>query len=127
MARDRVYTYRLQGKLHHRMGNLLPSEGETPKFTQMYIHDPHMQEECRLNSREELHSNILHWLQRMLQDVNPYAQLYENARRRMSTHPTAPLSLRLVTLHNKDSRRYNTPIANKVGAIMVEDGTDTKE
>ena len=127
MARGGVYTYRLQGELHHRMGSLLPSEGETPKFAQMYIHDPQMQEECRLNFIEELHPNILHQLQTMLHDVNPYAQLYENARRRLSSQPTAPLSLRLVTLRNKDSRRYNTPTANEVGAIMVGDGTDTEE
>ena len=35
--------------------------------------------------------------------------------------------VRLVTLRNKDSRRYNTPTTNKVGAIMVRDGTDTEE
>ena len=127
MARGGVYTYRLQGELHHRMGSLLLREGETPKFAQIYIHDLQMQEDCRLNFREELHPNILHQLQRMLQDVNPYAQLYESARRRLSTHPAAPLSLRLVTLRNKDSCRYNTPTANEVGAIMVGDGTDTEE
>ena len=86
-----------------------------------------MQEECRLNSREELDRDILHRLQTMLQDVNPYAQLYENARRCLCTQPVASLSLRLVTLHNKDSRRYNTPTAKVVGAIMVGDGTDTEE
>ena len=127
LARGGVYTYRLQGELHHRMGSLLPSEGQTPKFAQMYIHDPQMQQEYRLNSREELDPAILHRLQTMLQDVNPYAQLYENARRRLCTHPVAPLSLRLVTLRNKDSCRYNTPTADEVGAIMVGDGTDTEE
>ena len=127
MARGRVYTYRLQGELHHRMASLLPSEGETPKFAQIFIHDPQMQEDCQLNFREELHPDILHQLQTMLQDVNPYAQLYENARRRLSTHLAAPLSLRLVTLRNKDSRRYNTPTANEVGAIMVGDGTYIEE
>ena len=119
--------YLLQGELHQCMGSLLSSEGETPKFAQMYIHDPQMQEECRLNSIKELDPDILHRLQTMLQDVNPYAQLYENAQRRLCTHSTAPLSLRLVTLCNKDSRRYNTPTTNKVGVIMVGDGTDTKE
>ena len=127
LARGGVYTYRLQGELHHRMGSLLPSEGETPKFAHMYIHDPQMQEECRLNSREELDPDILHRLQTMLQEVNPYAQLCKNARWRLCAHPTAPLSLRLVTLRNKDSRRYNTPTANEVGAIMVGDGTDMEE
>ena len=87
MARGGVYTYRLQGILHHRMGSLLPSEGETPKFAQMYIHDPQIQEECQLNSKEELDPDILHRLQKMLQDVNPYAQLYENTQHRLCTHP----------------------------------------
>ena len=127
MARGGVCTYGLQGELHHRMGSLLPSEGETPKFTHMYIHDPQIQKECRLNSREELDPDILHRLQTMLQDVNRYAKLYENARRRLCTLSAAPLSLCLVTLRNKDFRRYNKPTANEVGAIMVGDGTDTEE
>ena len=32
-------TFTIQGKLYHRMGNLLPERGETPKFSQIYFHD----------------------------------------------------------------------------------------
>lgn len=30
----------IQGALHHRIGTLLPTEGSTPVFPQLYIHDP---------------------------------------------------------------------------------------
>ena len=36
MARGGVYTFRLQGELHHHMGSLLPREGETKICTDVY-------------------------------------------------------------------------------------------
>ena len=33
------YVYRLYGQNYHRIGSLLPEEGSTPKFTQLYIFD----------------------------------------------------------------------------------------
>ena len=30
-------TFTIQGRLYHRMGNLLPEQGETPKFSQIYF------------------------------------------------------------------------------------------
>ncbi|KAK1428083.1 hypothetical protein QVD17_16911 [Tagetes erecta] len=33
------YVYRLGGQNYHRMGSLLPTDGEKPKFSQLYIYD----------------------------------------------------------------------------------------
>jgi hypothetical protein len=35
-----LYVFRLHGKLSHKSGSLLPPEGESPVYTQLYIHDP---------------------------------------------------------------------------------------
>jgi hypothetical protein len=40
MVQGGVYNYKLHEKLYHFIESLLPGEGETPKFTQIYIHDP---------------------------------------------------------------------------------------
>jgi hypothetical protein len=32
-------TLRIQGQIHHRIGDLLPPEGQKPKFAQLYIYD----------------------------------------------------------------------------------------
>lgn len=33
------FVYRLSGQNHHRIGSLLPVEGQRPKFAQLYIYD----------------------------------------------------------------------------------------
>lgn len=33
------YIYRLNGQNHHLFGSLIPDDGSTPKFCQLYIYD----------------------------------------------------------------------------------------
>jgi hypothetical protein len=41
---------RLQGQPVHRMGSLLPKDGETPKFAQLYIYDTGNEVDHRIKS-----------------------------------------------------------------------------
>ena len=41
------YVFRLQGQNYHRMGSLLPSDGQRPKFSQLYIFDSENENENR--------------------------------------------------------------------------------
>ena len=63
-------TFTIQGKLYHRMGNLLPERGETPKFSQTYFHDSDIDKEVdnRL-THAELDRHILQELQSTLQTL----------------------------------------------------------
>ena len=36
---DRPFVYRLHGQNFHRIGTLLPNEGELPQYAQLYIYD----------------------------------------------------------------------------------------
>ena len=38
-AKRGVYTFRIQGIVHHYIGNLLPNRDEAPIFAQIYMHD----------------------------------------------------------------------------------------
>ena len=42
----------------------------------------------------------------------------------MQADPAVNLELRLLCLKSNDRRRYNTPTADEIGAIMVGDGFD---
>lgn len=44
----RPYVFRISGSNHHKIGSLLPSEGEMPKFAQMYIYDTEHEVENRV-------------------------------------------------------------------------------
>lgn len=44
------YTFRLGGQNIHRIGSLLPSEGSSPKFSQLYIFEPDEEVQHRKNA-----------------------------------------------------------------------------
>ena len=50
-----IYTFRIQGALHHSMGSLLPPPGERRRFAQVYMFDS-AQEQLDLWS--EIHTNL---------------------------------------------------------------------
>lgn len=35
----RVYTFTINGAIHHKIGSLLPTDAEAPKFAQIYLCD----------------------------------------------------------------------------------------
>ena len=74
-----VYTFRIQGALHHSMDSLLPPPGERPGFAQVYMFDSAQEQ---LQFRHETHPNlqldILQLLSIVLREVNPYVQFWEN-------------------------------------------------
>ncbi|GMF49095.1 unnamed protein product [Phytophthora fragariaefolia] len=77
-----VYTYRIQGAMGHFMGSMLPyvdrrtGERVSPKFAQIYIVDPDMQE--RANRRKGIFADLdmvaLQDIENMMVECNPFAQ-----------------------------------------------------
>jgi hypothetical protein len=73
------YTYCLRSELYHGMGSLLPKLGKTPKFTQLYINDLHVELDGRMGNFGDLNRHTMHSLQTMLHACNPYANIYQTA------------------------------------------------
>ncbi|GMF47890.1 unnamed protein product [Phytophthora fragariaefolia] len=77
-----VYTYRIQGAMGHFMGSMLPyvdrrtGERVSPKFAQIYIVDPDMQE--RANRRKGIFADLdmvaLQDIENMMVECNPFTQ-----------------------------------------------------
>ena len=44
------YTFRLYGENYHRLGSLLPNEGQSPKWAQLYIYDTENEIRNRLSA-----------------------------------------------------------------------------
>ena len=71
-----------QGKVHHRVGPLLPEQGETPRFAQLYVFDPALESNKRfsnmvlptsLSIEEKLvMQDILQTVQEELHESNPF-------------------------------------------------------
>ena len=69
-----MYTFCVQGVVHHFIGSLVPNSDETPAFVQIYIYDgtPEAEVENRQRYLGETKLPELRALQQMLHDVNPY-------------------------------------------------------
>jgi hypothetical protein len=69
-------TFRIQGSVYHRTGQLLPEEGKAPMFSQMLIYDVKNELANRMKWNDSIQENILQQLQSVLHDVNPYIKEY---------------------------------------------------
>ena len=70
------------GKVHHKIGPLLPAPNETPRFAQLYVHDPSQEDTNRFNNmyipanttypQKERLRKILKTVQEELHQHNPF-------------------------------------------------------
>ncbi|KAL7085427.1 hypothetical protein ACP275_14G281600 [Erythranthe tilingii] len=111
-------TFIMCGENYHRIGSLIPSEGSTPKFAQLYIYDT----ENEVSNRMHVLSNsIVNDLKDMLDQYNPYAQSYRMVRDKIESSAFHEVKLRLLGKRGHDARRYNLPSASEVAALIVGD------
>ena len=119
-----IYTFRIKGALCHKIGSLLPDEGDQPRFSQIYIadSDPRQQIRQRLqHGHGHIDEGILRELQAMINRSNPYCAIYKTAKERMGQDVDLLLNLTTFDAKRKDPRRYNLPSASEVGVIIAKD------
>jgi len=123
-----VYTFRIRGELVHRIGSLLPDHGQSPKFSQIYIHDSNLENQAHFrmaHHHEYLDESILLALQRMLHDLNnPYVEVFLTAGERIRRNENISLNLATIQNSNLDHRRYNYPTAAEIAVIMPGTGEE---
>ncbi len=120
-----IYTFRIHGEMYHRIGSLLPdSETQPPQFAQIYIYDTDHEIQNRSNIMPGLDPIILAELQQMLHDINPYVNKFRQAGNLLKDNPSLDLKLVITNNRTNDPRRYNTPSASEVAAIMIGTGQE---
>jgi hypothetical protein len=118
-----VSNFKIHGQIYHRIGSLLPDEGQNPVFAQLYIYDTDHENRNRLHVMSNLNAEILQNLQEMLDTYNPYIQNFRQVRDLLRNEgESAEISMRIYCDRSHDPRRYNAPAASDVAAIMVGDG-----
>ncbi|XP_058741448.1 uncharacterized protein LOC131613826 [Vicia villosa] len=105
-------TIRIQGQTCHRIGSLLPPQGQKPKFAQ-------------LNSKN-IDEMVVQHLSDMLYECNPHAKSFQMARQWLDNGESQNLKLRLISNRSADGRVYNKPTVSEVAALVVGD-IDTAE
>lgn len=112
-----VYTFRVTGTIHHKLGTLLPVGDSPPKFLQLYLYDTHNELENRRQWGPHLSRNLMQFIQDILHHCNPYVHQFQ----RLSSELTPNRSVRLTNNQaNLDQRVYNLPTTDQVAAIWIE-------
>jgi hypothetical protein len=122
-----VYTFRVNGAIHHKIGPLLPDQGVEPNFAQIYFFDSDYQvnRRSKIFSKEAaISKNIIRDIQNLLHQINPYVKQYRYASELLNTDPGVDLKIVLFQDNQADRRRYNTPTASEVAAIVVGSDED---
>ena len=115
-ARDGVYTFRVNGQVHHRIGPAEPGEGEEPRFSQIYFFERDAQVDRRCAVMPGLNMADVIFIHDIMHRFNPYVQLYKQA------SELGPLSNYSICFRNAgvDLRRYNAPTVSEVGALLLD-------
>ena len=71
--------FKVQGKVYHRIGSLLPADGQDPKFLQLYFYDNDEATEIRMKIMPKLDEVILKKLSKIIEDHNCYIKFFKKA------------------------------------------------
>jgi PIF1-like helicase/Helitron helicase-like domain at N-terminus len=128
LAGSGPYAFRLHGSLHHRMGALLPNDGNQPRYAQLYVLDPDDAVNARLANNPNLDPSTMNDLHDMLAANNPYINMYKHAHEILRDKPPEEqvnVAVRIVVEPNTDLRRYNAPTVKEVAAIIPGGGEES--
>jgi hypothetical protein len=120
--------FKICGQIHHRIGSLLPHDGEAPKFIQLYIYDTmnEVQNTIRsLNHDERKESDLdpstVQSLIAMLDNHNSFAKQFRMARDRLADHNDEEFFVRIVGPRDGDPPQYNLPSTDQLAMLVVGD------
>ncbi len=118
-------TFKIHGKVFHRIGSLKPPDGQKPKFAQIYFHDTEHEVDNRLDHNPHLNRSTLQKLQDCLKVNNTYVQSLMYASELSNENPDVNIVIHAEKRPQQEhSRRYNIPTGSEVAVIMPGDQAD---
>ena len=121
--------FKIQGKLYHSIGSLLPKEGHAPRYAQIYLYDTDHQIQHRLG-KTDLNKCTMVDLQQTLHNVNSYIKSFKAAAELITKNTNMN-----IVLHHKKSlkpsdahcRSYNLPTSSEVAALVSGDAAGDRD
>jgi hypothetical protein len=111
-------TFKINGRMHHFIGTILPPPDTTAVFAQIYINDEEEQASIRLEG-SALDSRIIRSWGKIVNQNNPYAQRFHQ----MGASSDPSRSFVLKERIGDDRRRYNAPTVSEIAVLMPGDGS----
>ncbi|KAK1389884.1 hypothetical protein POM88_018062 [Heracleum sosnowskyi] len=127
------YVFRVSGRTYHSLGCLVPPDGLSPKFAQLYMYDAHEALTHRVNfpgRLGEVDPAIVSMLQEMLERDNALVAMFKQLRERFTGMHPEPVGLRLLERRTTDGRLENLPTANDyefAGLVVDNDFTNCRD
>ncbi|GFR61646.1 DNA helicase [Elysia marginata] len=117
-------TFTIQGKLYHRIGNLLQKRGAVPKFSQIYFYDSDAQLDYRL-LQSGLDPQILKDFQTTLHSVKTYIQSFKTAIEVSAEQSDVKIvsHAEKKTPQNGHVWSYNLRTSSEIAALLPGDST----
>ena len=117
--------FKIQGKIHHKIGSLIPDEQNPPKFLQLYFYDTDEATKHRLDVMPKLSSPILKQLTDIIKDTNCYVKSFKAAHEMVESGE----ELKIVLISDKmkvppgqHKGKYSLPQGCEVAALMPGEG-----
>jgi len=119
-------TFTIQGKLCHKIGSLLPSENNSPKFAQIFFNDSDNELANRVVNAQHhslhLDPDILKCFQESLHANNSYVRSFKSAVEVCKTNDVKiVLHAKKPVAQNEHSRTLNLPSTSEVAALIPGD------
>ena len=125
-------SFRIQGEVYHLIGSIVPAEGESPKFAQIYFIDNQDSEVAtRCAIVDGLKPDIIRGINRLLHESHHYVEVFKVAKE-VFEQETVPTNVKVVINEAKrpsgeHSGRYNRPLSDEVGVLMPNDATNNRD
>ena len=113
--------FKIHGELHHRIGPLLPPDGQSPVYAQLYILDSGEASNHRQERNDNLDPDLMYRLGGLIVDNHRWVGFFKHAHEVFQSSTADKVVLRLTVNHNQDRRRYNLPTSSEIAAVIPGD------
>ena len=121
-GKDGVYKFRAQGSIYHKIGNLVPTSDNRPRFLQLYIYDTENEIDNRLAENNTLSRDIVEKLQKTLSTHNRFTVVF----RQLGQKPNIQHCKLVIKEQSSNQKQYTLPTSSQVAGIWVE-GAENEE
>ena len=116
-----VYTFRVNGKLCHHIGNLEPEVNHGARFAQIYFLDDDLQTERCMEIFDDLDRNTVNNIQEVLESINALVRGFKSSRDVLLGGHNMGLCISSEAPIGKHSRQYNQPMVPVIAAAVVDE------
>ncbi|XP_074336915.1 uncharacterized protein LOC141674090 [Apium graveolens] len=117
------YCFKIEGVNYHNIGSLVPTNGNTPKFYQLYIYDTEDEINNKMNAvndgRDAVNEEIVQSLLHMLDQHNRLVKGFHRARERVRQNVVDEFKLVLISASSASGRPNHIAPSNEVAGLIV--------